>query len=715
MRTPHIPQVEESDCGAACLGIILAYHGCHVAPHELRETCGVGRDGTSAAALVRAAGLYGMAGRGHRVRLGDPAHPQLDALRTLPLPAVALVDPGHFVVLEGLTRHGRVAVNDPASGRHTLAGEQFAASFGGVVLTFVKTPEFATREGPEPLPNTLLRWLLPHLGAVAFVLLGGLASVGATLATAFAVRAALSDASGPTSAALHLGAIALLALGATWVQQRALSRLLIAVATRRSRAFMHTLLRLPGLFFQRRFIAALAARAQLNDAVAMELTNRLLPMGVQIFSVVGLLLVMLGMSQPLTAAAVLGAAVSAIVLRLAQRLAADREKQLAAEQARRDGVAMSGLSMIESLKAEGTTAGFFDDWAEAQARDVDTQHRLQMSTGRLLAVAGAAEAVTGLAVLLLGALRLATASMTIAEFMAFLTAFGVFMATAGTLSRAGLGLAGLRGQLLMLDDVLEAATDPRFDQDPAASPSGPKLRGLIELDGVTFGYDLHRPPLIHDVTVRIEPGSRVAIVGATGSGKSTLGRLITGALQPIGGEIRLDGEPLGEIPRCRLVRSLAYVTQHPLLIEDTLAGNITLGDPSIGARAVTRALEDTRLTGIARMRGGARRARVDQDGRNFSGGERQRIALARALARDPSILVLDEATSAMEGPLEAAIDANLRRRGITTVVIAHRLSTVRSADLILVVDGGAVVRSGRHDDLIASYGPYRRLVEETAA
>lgn len=719
VRTAQVPQMEEYDCGAACLAVVLSAHGRHVPLHELREVCGVGRDGVTAAAIVRAAGEYGLQGAGRRVRLQTEAGVDVRPLGQLPLPAVAFVHGNHFVVLEGVTRRGRVAVNDPADGRSTLDPEEFARAFSGIVVTFTATEEFRTggrRGGPARM---LGGWLRPHLPLVFLAVVAGLLATALTLAGALTVRAAMlrvagSGDGGPGTTVLQLLAVALGAGFAVWLQQRALSRILALAATQRSRAFLTSLMALPGLFFHRRFAGSLAARAQLADTTAMELTTRVIPVLAGAAGLLPLLVAMSVFSGVLTVLAVAGACLSALVFRLAARRAAPEEKRLAVGQADRDGGVLAALGMIETLKAEGTASRFFDDWADSHTRDLDIRHRLAVSTRRYTVFGAGLDSLTGLAVLACGALLVRQGNLHIADFMGFISLLGAFHATTGPFARSGLDLARLGGSLAKLDDVLHAAPDERYTRDAVYDPTAPRLKGAVELRGVTFGYDPNRAPLVSDVNVRIEAGERVAVVGATGSGKSTLARLVIGALDPWQGEVRFDGRPSSRVSRAELLRSLAYVSQRPLLLEGTVAENITLHQSAITDERVRAALADACLEDLVDRRGGAHGARVHDGGSNFSGGERQRLALARALSRDPSVLVLDEATSAMESPLEAAVDANLRRRGVTTIVVAHRLSTVRSADRILVVDGGRVVQQGHHDELVDADGPYRRLVREAA-
>ncbi|MEU8550495.1 ATP-binding cassette domain-containing protein [Streptomyces roseoverticillatus] len=723
VTAPYHQQLEESDCGAACLAMVLAAHGLHVHLPELRRTCGVGRDGLTAAALVRAAQKYRLTGRGRKLTLTE--HDAADAVSALDLPAVAYMRGAHFVVLHGATRSGRIVLTDPAGGRRTLSPREFVASFANVVLTFTPTDGFVPGGRPTGLRDTVPAWFRGNRRRALFAMVAGLACTALTVLSVSRVRSAMAGfASAPAAHTAWNSALGLLAIAAgtglcAWIRHSLLSRILSNISLNRSRTFVDSLLSLPGVFFQRRFTAGLVVRAQLSDTVAMQLTRSLLPAALDAVSLCVLAVVMVCLSPALAAVVMTGSLISWSLLHWAAHRTAPLEQRLASERQSRDAITLTTLSMLENLKAEGTAGRAFGDWASSQSRGVELQHTIDVTAARFRAAASTVDSLVQLALVVTGAAWVADGHLAFTDFMALIAVVGAFLASAGGLARAGLDLARLRTALGLLDDVL--AAEPARRPGPAGPvPLAPHqhslpLSGALEIRDLTFGYDVNRSPLVQGFSARIGAGQRVAVVGRTGSGKSTLARLLVGALQPWTGQVLADGRDITHLGHEQLTHSLAYVSQHPWLFEGSVTENITLGDSRISPEDVASALREACLDTVIARRGGPDAAQVHQDGRNFSGGERQRLVLARALVRNPAILILDEATSAMEAQLEQEVDAKLRQQGSTMVVIAHRLSTIRSADLVLVMDNGTVAQAGSHDELVALPGPYRQLLQEVAA
>jgi ABC-type bacteriocin/lantibiotic exporter with double-glycine peptidase domain len=715
VRTRHVPQAEESDCGVACLAIVLAHFGKHLPWHELHTLCGGGRDGLSAATLVKVGARLGLKGAGKKVRLEGNDKADLAAVSQLPVPSIVFVRGSHFSVLEGVTRRGKIALNDPASGRSSMPIAEFRAMFSGIALTYQPEPDFRPGGKPESMLQTGRLWLGRQLRLIIIAVLAGVLATAISVTGALLLRGVVSKMMTTNETPdqwLYLGLIAVAAgvVVATWVQQRFLSRTLLRLAVDRSVSLIKTMLTLPGSFFHRRFIGGIAARAQLADTVAMQLTGVFVPGIANAVAAAALLGVLLYLAWLPALVALAGTVVSTLIVRRAVADETARQTQLVAEQSRRDGETLNGLSMIENLKAEGSTTRLFDSWAESQARGLEISHRSATANLRHLGFATLAEQLAGVAVLVTGAVQVAAGTLGLADLIAAATLVGVFQASAGALSRSGLDLGRLRGSFLMLGDIAEARPEPAYRVEARYDRDATRLTGAVELRGVSFGYDVNREPQVHAVDLGFAPGQRVAVIGASGSGKSTLVKLLIGAAEPWTGRITVDGLPLAEIPRPVLLRSVGYVSQKPVLFEGSVTENLTFGDPGVNRHMITRALRDACIEQVVERRGGPDRAWVQQDGQNFSGGERQRLALARALCRNPSLLVLDEATSALEGPLEAEVDTNLRYRGISTVVVAHRLNTLRHGDLVLLMHEGRIVRLGTHEELLDSFEPYRVMV-----
>ena len=708
-RTPTVLQMEEVECGAAALGMVLGYWGRHVPLEELRVACGVSRDGANAANIVKAARSYGMEAKGHR------DFGVLD--RSRPVPAIAFWNFSHFVVVEGF-RNGEVQIQDPAFGRVRLSDEEFADSYSGIMLTFVPAPGFVPGGAPPSFASTLWRRLERSRAGFAYAVLAGLAlAVPGILVPGFTAifinEILVPDQLRwvvPLLAGLSVTILLLLAL--SLAQQRALLRLQVKLSLKMSSQFLWHLLRLPTVFFAQRFPGGLVTRVQVNDNIATLLAGQFAAALIGVATMGFYVAVMAQFDLRLTGVAIAIALLNAAALAFVARRRIDENRRLLNERYRTDGVAFGGLEMIETLKAQGTESDFFAYWAGHQARTVNAQQSLGALTQTLNVVPAVLSALSTVAVLGAGALLVMHTELTIGSLVAFQALTVAFLAPITTLVTLGAGVQDARGQIAQLDDVMAAELDPTTDLGgaPVADADAAPLEGALELDEVTFGYNPNAPPLIEGLSLRLAPGDRVALVGATGSGKSTVARLVAGLYRPWSGRILYDGKGREAIPRVTMTSSLAYVDQQVLLLEGSVLENLNLWDTSVPEEAIVQAAKDAGIHDVIAARPGGYRGPVEEAGRNFSGGQRQRLEIARALSIDPAILVLDEATSALDARTELEIDLALRRRGCTCLIVAHRLSTIRDADEIIVLEGGKVAARGTHDDLIAEYEPYRELV-----
>jgi ABC-type bacteriocin/lantibiotic exporter with double-glycine peptidase domain len=379
------------------------------------------------------------------------------------------------------------------------------------------------------------------------------------------------------------------------------------------------------------------------------------------------------------------------------------------------GFSMSGVRIIETVKAMGDESDFFAKWSGYQAKAVTSGLEMARYTQYLNIVPQFLIGVNIAVVLGLGALRVMQGWMTMGELVAFQALMTSFMTPVNNLVNLGGQLQDIEGDLQRLDDVLNHDLDPLLAESEQApeNPEAPvKLSGRLELRNVTFGYSRLEDPLIRDFSLTMQPGSRVAIVGKSGSGKSTIVKLVVGLYETWDGEILFDGKPLRMIPRLMMANSLAMVDQDILMFEGTIEDNLTLWDDLIPEEAVVRAARDACIHDAVSARPQGYESGVEEGGVNFSGGERQRLEIARALVGNPRIIILDEATSALDPLTEKLIDDNIRRRGCTCLIVAHRLSTIRDSDEIIVLDRGEVAQRGTHEELCAVDGPYLRLISE---
>jgi NHLM bacteriocin system ABC transporter peptidase/ATP-binding protein len=704
--------MEALECGAASLAMVLGHYGRHVPLEELRIACGVSRDGSRASNLLKAARSYGLQAKGMQM---EPA-----ALAEVQAPAILFWEFNHYVVYDGTGRRfGRrgIHINDPDKGRRFLAAEDFDTSFTGVVLVFEPGENF-TRGGRRPgimralptrLRGTAGTMLAAMLASLLLVAVG--AAVPALSRTYIDMFLIGNQASLLGVLFTAMGAMVALTAVLTGLQQANLLRGRIISSTLSSARFLRHLLKLPVAFYAQRGPADLVQRLQSNDAVAETLARDLTAAGVD-GVVVLLYAVLLWTYDPqLTVIGVGLALLNVVAMRIVVRLRATGTQKLRADSARLTNTSYTGLQLIETMKATGGENGYFRRWAGQHATTLDEQQRLGVPSAWLGIVAPALATLNSALILWIGGLRAVEGHISIGLLVAFQALVVRFTAPVTRLNGVAGRIQDFAADVARLKDVENFPEDELYSRrEPAASTR--RLKGHVTLEEITFGYSPLDKPLLTGFSLSVGPGQQVALVGGSGSGKSTVSRLISGLYSPWEGTIRIDGQRLEDIARGALAASVSFVDQDIFLFEGTVRDNVALWDPSIPDDAVVAALKDAALYDVIAKRPGGVHGRVEQDGRNFSGGQRQRLEIARALVRRPSIMVLDEVTSALDAETEQLIIDNLRRRGCACVVIAHRLSTVRDSDEIVVLDHGSVVERGRHEDLVTAGGPYAELVRE---
>ncbi|MGC2856135.1 cysteine peptidase family C39 domain-containing protein [Novispirillum sp. DQ9] len=698
-RTPALLQMEPAECGAVALAIILAHHGRWVPVEDLREACGVSRDGSRAAHVLAAAQAFGLTAEAFRCEPDD--------LAALPMPAIVFWEMNHFLVVEG-RRGGSWRLNDPARGRLTIDAATFHKGFTGIALTFRPGPGF-TRGGRAPSAWRGLRAVMGG-GAVPVVAASALAVVLPGLAIPAAALLALEGTpAGAPDTALHaLGVGAVLAALATALHHGLLARLEERAAATGATAFLRRALRLPLGFLAQRSGGEVAARVQAVERVAA-LAAGPLAAGLVDGIAAGVFLAALTLLDPPLAAlaALAGGGILAGTAVAARRLAAHGQRRLN-EATRLRGLGLQGLQMIDTLKADGAEGALFDRLAALRAGMLAED---QAAAGMRALLAGLP---AGLSLAALAAVAVAGAEggRSMGDLVAALALTAAMLFHLARLARLAGPVQALRADLRLLDDALAAPLDAEFQASPAATaPAAPRLRGRLELRDVTFGYSPLEPPLLREVSLVVEPGRRVGVAGASGSGKSTLGRLASGLARPWSGSVLLDGVPLPDLPRAALRRSVAVVDQTAALFEGTLRDNLTLWDDTLPDERLGEAARIAALHDFIASRPGGAGAPVAEGGRNFSGGQVARLEIARAVVRDPALLILDEATAALDAETERTVAENLRRVGCATLVIAHRWSALRDCDEIVVLDGGRIVQRGAPADLLAAPGPFRALME----
>jgi len=737
-KVPMILQLEMVECGAASLAMVMAYHKKWIPLERLRVDCGVSRDGSSAKAILKVARMYGFEAKGFRA---EPSN-----LKAIPMPCIIHWNMNHFVVLARITTK-LAFINDPARGEVKVPMGQFKISFSGIVIAITPGKDFEPGGKPVsvwPFAKERLKGSVPVF--VFIIAVSALTAIIGILATLMN-RVFVDDLLSGNRPEWAFGFIALflafqfLSVMLSIIDTRTNLKITAKFAVVSSGMFMWHALRLPVEFYSSRNAGDIAERQGENDGVSMSLIQLFAPLFINALMVIFYLFIVLRYSVLLTAIGFSSLLINYATGKFITNKSVDISRVSSRDMGKLGAMTVSGIEMIETIKSAGAEDGFFEKWSGLHAAVNDSKiknMKLNLSFGLIPQFVSQ---IMNIAVLIGGAYLMIRGEMTVGIFFAFQGFLSAFLAPFSKILNAKLKMQQTKVSMERVQDVFNYSTDVTYgelgvgseelgvrDEGVEHSPvsvgdgvldvphyaagSEPyrKLSGAVEIKNLTFGYNRLAPPLLENFNLTLRQGDSLALVGASGCGKSTIAKLISNLYKPWSGEILFDGKTADEAPREIFTSSVSVIDQDIVLFQDSINNNIKTWDKSIEDFEVILAARDAQIHSTIIDRDGGYSAGVLEGGKNFSGGERQRLEIAGALANDPTIVILDEATSALDAKTEYDVIKAIRDRGITTIIVAHRLSTIRDCNEIIVLDKGKVVQRGTHDVLFNMDGKYRELI-----
>lgn len=707
-KTPTIYQMEATECGAASLSMVFAYFGKYFPLEKMRIETGVSRDGCNAGNIMRAAKKYGFECHGYRKEPED--------LKKLTPPCIIHWNFNHFVVFEGFK--GKYAyINDPAMGRRKLTMEELDDSFTGIVLTFKPTPSFQKEKKPKTLVQFVKSRLQGQYGVLGKLLFTGLLLVFPGLLLPVLSQVFMDDVlvAGNTDwfgkLILFMAAAILLQVVLTLYRDAVLVRLQKKMVLLSARSFLSCLFRLPISFFDQRYVGDLAGRVSNNARVSDFLAGDLAETVLNIFVAVFYLILLLVYSPLLTAIALGSVIINIIVMKVTSGQISSTSVKLQQDSGKLAGAVCAGLSITSTLKASGAETEYTGRILGYHAKTIELEQNLSRLQTILNAIPDAVKMLADVLLLLVGGSLVINGKMTIGMLVAFTGLFGSFSEPIDKLVGFAKNIQTTKADINRVEDILKYTADEKFDDTISKRPMSTKLEGSVEMQNIAFGYSRLKPPIVSDFNVKIPCGSSVAFVGASGCGKSTVSKVVSGLYTPWEGELLFDGVPSKEIPNEVISASVSTVSQNITLFSGTVRDNLTMWNSNISESDMIAAAKDACIHDVISQKPGGYDYHLSEGASNLSGGQRQRLEIARALATNPTILVMDEATSALDPVIEKQIVDNIKRRGCTCVIVAHRLSAIRDCDEILVLEKGKIAQRGTHEELAAVDGHYRNFIQ----
>lgn len=706
-KVPLIMQLEALECGAACLAMILVYHGKWVPLEKVRSDCGVSRDGSNAKNIVLAAQNYGLCTKAYKYELED--------LKNLAsYPCIIHWDFNHFVVLCGF-KGDKAIINDPAKGTYPVSHNELDKSFTGICLCFEPSDAFVKEGHRKSVLAYSVKQIFNEKKAALLIAFSSLiVSVIGIITLAMSktfvdVILTRYNKDWLITFTVFLAFLGILQTVILAIKEISTLKIRGKLDVCGSTSFMWKILHLPMEFFSQRMAADLQLRMASNTKIAETIVMTLAPLALDAVMMILYLVIMLKYSVLLTFIGIVSVLINLALCTYISHKRTNILRVMLRDKGKLAASTVSGIELIETIKSTGAENEYFEKWSGLQADVnskevdyIDIDKRIGILPDLINGISEIFVLVVGVALTIKGHF---TPGMLFA-FQGFLTAF---IQPARNLTNASSLLGELRSDIERSEDVMNYHEDDITLKSIEADEYD-KLSGNIELKNVTFGYSKLAKPVVTDFNLTVKPGQKIAIVGSSGCGKSTISKLISGLYKPWSGEILFDGKKISEIDRAVFTGSVAVVDQDIILFEDTIANNIKMWDSSIEDYEMIMAARDAKIHDDIIERDGGYNYRIYEGGKDFSGGQKQRLEIARVLAQDPTIIIMDEATSALDAKTEYEVVKSITERGITCIVIAHRLSTIRDCDEIIVMNNGSVVERGTHDELFAKGGYYRNLI-----
>lgn len=707
-KVPVVMQLEALECGAASLCMILAYFGKWIPLEELRKECGVSRDGSNLRNIYLVAKKYKLKTKAFQC----PA----TALRdNATFPCIAFWNYNHFIVVDGF-KGNKVYINDPAGGEYSMTFEEFSKSYSGVCMLFEPEDDFETGGKPESTLKFARERLKGTMPAITLVVLTTLIAAFIGMITPafsrFFVDNILTGKYQEWSLQFFLlfGTLTAFQIISLCVKAVYMLKLQGKTAIIANTKFLWHILRLPVEFFEQRMAGDIIHRYNSNKMIAETLINTFTPLVLDTLSMILNLLIMFNYSPVLALTGVLSVVLSILAANYISKKRVNITRVQTRDMANLMSTTLQGIDMIETIKSAGAENGFFTRWAGFQANaNIQTVKfaKLNSFLGQLPFLLSM---LASNIILFMGVRLVINGEWTIGLISAFTGYLTAFQTPAQQLVLAGQQLQEMRTNMERIQDVFRYPVDVNYKTDEASDEEMSKLSGLVEMKNITFGYNKLDKPLLEDFSLRVEPGKSVALVGASGCGKSTVSKLLTGLYPVWKGDILYDGKKINEINRNIFTGSVACVDQNVTLFEDTIANNIRLWDKTIKDFEIILAARDAAVHNEIIQRVEDYSSKITEGGKNLSGGQRQRIEIARVLAQDPTIIILDEATSALDSKTEYELMQSIGNRGITRIIISHRLSIIRDCEEIIVMKDGRILDRGTHSELIRRCEYYAELI-----